>query len=317
MALYDQEAQTRLKEKMDYEQWFLDFLSKKQETLEGKQEITQITFKNRQPSANVHFAISDVFGSGAALEVINAMKPLTFVASYKILDMVFEWILQENHDAGTIKCVPWRFSEKIKVFSKSQIDFPPILQSQPYIKEYLFALYSKLLKFRNEVVHKNNFSVLGDKLKIETIEDGNSYVLELDPKELWAFVKIIIAVANLIIGDSAFDPQIERLLKYRLDRLSKIHGLAEFKQPMPIPINVLLEVPVENNLFPADLKIVRKELSRTFPTVDILFNLKIIGLVNDKPTVGWFFPFDSIPECDVLELRQDSHNNYRVSLEEK
>ena len=314
MISYDQGAQVRLKEKMDYEQWLLDFLSKTQETLEGERKVTQITLKNRQSGPNVHLGLSDVLGSGAALGVINAMRPLIFVASYKILDMIFEWILEENHNLGKIKHVPWRFSEKIEMFSKFQIDFPPILQSEPYIKEYLFALYSKLLKFRNEVVHKNNFSVIGDKLRIEAIEDTHSYVLELDPKELWAFVRITIAVANLLIGDSVFDPQIERLLRYRLDRLIKIHGLAEFKQPIPIPINVLLEVPMENNLFPADLNFLRKELSRIFPTVDISFNLKIIGTVNETPTVGWVFPFDSIPECDVLELCPDSYNKYRVSL---
>jgi hypothetical protein len=314
MDLYNREAQTRLKEKMDYEKWFLDFLFKTQETLGGKRKITQITFRNRQAGANVHLALSDVLGSGAALEVINAMRPLTFVASYKILDMIFEWILEENRDAGTIKRVPWRFSEKIEMFSKLQLDFPPILQSEPYIKDYLFAVYSKLLKFRNEVVHKNNFSVVGDKFTVETIENGHFSILELGPKELWALVKITIVVANLLIGDSAFDPQTDRLLKYCLDRLSKIHGLSEFKQPMPIPVNVLLEVPVENNLFPADLNFVRNQLSRTFPTVDILFNIKIIGLVNDKPTVGWFFPFDSLPECDVLELRPGSHDSYRISF---
>jgi hypothetical protein len=314
MPLYDQGAQVRLKEKMDYEQWLLDFLSKTQKSLEGERKVTQITLKNRQSGPNVHFALSDVLGSGAALEIINAMRPLIFVASYKILDMIFEWILQENRDSGKMKRVLWPFSEKIEMFSKFQIDFPPLLQSEPYIKEYLFALYSELLKFRNEIVHKNNFSVLEDKLRIEAIQDSHSYVLELGPKELWAFVEITIAIANLLIGDSVFDPQIERLLKYRLDHLSKIHGLAEFKQPLPIPIDVVLEVPEEGHIFPADLKFLREELRRIHPNVDILFNLKILGIVNKRPTVGWLFPFDAIPGCDLLELQPDSYNEYRVSL---
>jgi hypothetical protein len=314
MTIYDLAAIERLKEKVDYELWLLDFLSKKQDILEGGAKVTEITLRNRKPGPNVHIAISEVLGSGAALKIINAMRPLTFVASYKILDMIFEWILEENFRAWKIGEIPWRFSDKIRMLSVSRLDVPTLFQAVPYIEKYLFALYSNLLKFRNEIVHKHNFLIQGNILRIEASERGQNYTLELDPGELGAYVRIAIAGANLLTGDLAFGSQVDRLLKYHLDRLCKIHGLAGFKQEMPIPINVILEVPEENNVFPADLDFLRKELRRIHPSVDISFNLKVIGLVDEKPIVAWFFPYDSLPKNDLIELRPDSPDSYRISL---
>ena len=316
--MYDPNSQERLKEKVDYEIWLLDFLSKTQETFEGGTDISTITLMNRQAGAQVAVAFTEVLGSGAAMKVINAMSPLTFTASYKILDMIFEWILEENISIGNIKSVPWKFSEKIGLISKkyNQLAYPPIFQSNPYIKDYLFALYPNLLKFRNEVVHKHNFSVSDNNLTIDTDVEGKHYTLVLDRGELGAFVRTVVAVANLLTGVLSFGPWEDRLLKYHLDRIQKLHGLAGFKQTKPLLVNVVLKIPVEKGLFPADLKFVRQEINRIHPNVDVLFNLKIIGLVDGKPSTSWFFPADFVPKNDVFELRLDSHEKYRVPLSE-
>jgi len=314
--MYDQLARTRLQEKLGYELWLLDFLSRTQETFDGGANISTITLTNRQPGANVAIAVTEVIGSGAAMKVMEAMSPLTFIASYKIFDMIFEWILEENHEAGKVRRVPWRFSEKIEAISNSKLAFPSLLRSEPYIKEYLFKLYSNLLKFRTEVVHKHNFFISGNKLRIDTNEDGQSYTLELDPGELGAFVRVAVAAANLLTNVLSFGTEEDRLLKYHLDRIKKLHGLPEFGQRKPILVNVILKVRQEEGLFPADLRFVRKEINRIHPHVDTLFNLKVIGLVNDKPSIGWFFPANSVPKEDVLELRPDSHDEYRISPSE-
>ena len=46
------------------------------------------------------------------------MMPLTFVGSFKVLDMIFEWVLEENRKLGKIRQVPWRFTEKEKLLKK-------------------------------------------------------------------------------------------------------------------------------------------------------------------------------------------------------
>jgi len=316
MTMYDQTARTRLQEKLSYELWLLDFLSRTQETFEGGTDISTIKLEKGQP-IHISISISDTIGGGSALKVIEAMSPLTFVTSYKILDMVFEWILEENKEAGNITRVPWQFSEKIKLISNSKLVFPPLFQSEQYIREYLFTIYTNLLKFRNEVVHKHKFSVLGDILKIDTTEDGQIYTFELNRLKLGALARIVVAAANLLLGILPFEPQVDRLFKYHLDLIKESHGLAGFWEKKPVLVNVVLKVPEEKKLFPLDLEFVRKELCRIHPDVSILFNLKVIGIVNDEPSISWFFPVDSVPKDNFLELRPDSYEEYRSSLQEE
>jgi hypothetical protein len=89
--MYDQAVQSQLKEKISYELWFLDFLSKTQEIYEGGSNISTITLINREPStSHATMAFTETIGSGAAMEIMDKMMPLTFVASFKILDMIIE-----------------------------------------------------------------------------------------------------------------------------------------------------------------------------------------------------------------------------------
>ena len=319
LTMYNSSSYDRLKEKVDYEIWLLDFLSKTQETFEGGADISTITLTNRQIGALVAIQFTVVVGSEAAMKVMDAMSPLTFTASYKILDIVFEWILEENANAGNIKGVPWRFSEKIDVISKEhdKLTYPHIFRLNPYIREYFFALYSNLLKFRNQVVHKHNFSVSGNTLRIDTDVDGQHYTLVLDRGELGAFVRTVVAVANFLSGVLSFGPSEDRLLKYHLDRIQKLHSLGDFKQVKPLLVNVILNVPVEKGLFSADLKFVRQEINRIHPHADVVFNLKIIGLVDGKPSISWLFPADFVPKEDLFELHPDEHEEYRAPLSEK
>lgn len=320
MTTYNQAAQMRLREKLDYELWLLDFLSNTEETFTGGKELSTITLMNRQAGAHTELILTDSIGSRGAMEVMNAMSPLTFTASYKILDVIFEWILEENYTVGNIKDkIPWEFSKKIEKIKdyEPQLIYPPLIQSEPYIKDYLLALYDNLLKFRNEIIHNNKFSVTQGKLKVTAIKKGQLYTLELDQSELGAFVRIAVAVAYLLTGIMSFGRKEDRLLKYYLDQIQKLHGLSGFNQAKPLLVHVRLKVPIEEGIFPADLKFVRQEIRRIHPNADVLFTLEIIGLVNDEPCIAWLLPIDAVPETDLLELRSNSLAEYRTSLPEE
>ena len=314
--MYDTNSQKRLQEKADYEIWLLDFLSETLKTFEGDTDISTITLVNRQRGAHVDVHITEVLGAGAAMEVKNAISPLTFAATYKTLDMIFEWILEENVSIGNIKEVPWRFSEKIEMISKNynKLVYPPIFRSIPYIRDYLFALYSNLLKFRNEVVHKHSFSVSSTQLKIETEVDVEHYNLVLDRVELGAFVRTVVAAVNFLTGVLPLGRWEERLLKFHIDQIQKLHNLKMFGQAKPLLINVVLKVPAEKRVYPANLEFVRQEIRRIHRDADALFNLKVVGLVNGKPSVCWYFPANSVPDKDVFELHIGDYEKYRVSL---
>jgi len=316
MPIYDGSAQTRLREKLDYELWLLEFLSQSQERLAGGWSLSTITLTNREPGANQAITVTDFAGTGEAMKIMDAVSPLTFTASYKILDMIFEWILEENRNDGRIAQAPWRFSEKIETVrkGKNQLVSPPLFHSQRYVEEYLLAFYANLLKFRNEIVHNHRFSVSGGKLRIDAFEDGQSYTVELDPEELGAFVRIAVASANMLLGDLSLGLREDSLFKWNLDRIEKLHRLARFGQRKPLLVDVILKVDEQRGLFAADLKFVRETLGRIYPDADVQFNLKIVGLVKDQPSIGWFFPVNSVPRDDVIELGPDAYEEYRTAL---
>jgi hypothetical protein len=120
----------------------------------------------------------------------------------------------------------------------------------------------------------------------------------------------------MLAGVLSFTEREDCLLKYHLDRIKKLHGLSEFNEAKPILLDVILKVPEEKGMFPANLKFVREELNRIHPNVNVMFNLKVIGLINDKPSICWFFEYDFIPKDDIFEIKMDSYKEYRKSIEE-
>ncbi len=312
MIAYDQASQSLLKEKLCYELWCLEYIYKTKETLEGKTDINTIKLRNKQPKKHVILQSTFYMGSERALKVINTMMALTFAASYKLLDMIFEWILEENKRLRKLQDVPWSFTEKIEKVTTLPLVYPPTLESQPWAKDYLLALYKNLLRFRHEIVHRNKFLISDDRLIVEVIEEGRVYRLDLSKEKLSALVKTTVMAAKVLGGYSSLGNTEIMQLKYYLDQIIELHGLPEFGQKSPRFINVILDVPEENGSFPADLRTVREVIRKSYAGVHVLFALKVNGLVNDEPSISWFFPIDSVPQQDTIELRPGNYTEFRI-----
>ena len=69
------------------------------------------------------------------------MMPFTFMATFKALDMIFEWVLEENFTN-----VHGPFKKKVELLKKeSNLQLPPLFDSQPYLYTYAKALFCQLL----------------------------------------------------------------------------------------------------------------------------------------------------------------------------
>ncbi len=313
--MFDRPAQTRLRDRLDYESWLLDFISNTLEMFEGGIDPQKITLTNRQYDQVVETKVHEWAGEGKVMELMTSIMPLMFTAAYKIVDAIFEWVLQENRNLGVIDEVPWKFSAKIATVLRydSRLTFPPLFQSMPYIKEYLFAIYSKSLKFRNEIVHNHQFSIANDTLHINTVERGEIFTLNLNRLALSGFVRTSVMVANLLTQSCSLGTREDCLLKYYLDQCEKLHALPRFDQKKPILVYVVLKVPEEKGVFPADLKYVRDNVAKIHPDAEVLFDLEVIGLVDNHTSIRWFFKSDSVPEQDLLQLSKDDYEAQRTS----
>jgi hypothetical protein len=207
--MYDTTAQQRLTDKLDYEIWVLDFLSTMMDLFHGGTDISTIQLMNRG-EVKRFLSIHDHLGTKYAQQVIDTMAPLTFTASYKVLDMIYEWILEENLSVGVITEVPWKFSKKVNLIKLTDLIYPSLFTSNPHLKDYSFAFFTNLLPYRNDIVHNHNFSVLADRITLVDSKAGTN--LTLDRTHIGYLVRFVVAVAQCLVGKVVFDIFIDRLI---------------------------------------------------------------------------------------------------------
>jgi hypothetical protein len=242
---------------------------------------------------------------------MDAMAPLTFTASYKMLDMIFEWILEENHRSGNISKVPWRFSDKLKLLANScKLQFPPLFRSHQYLHVYSEALFRRLLPYRNAIVHDKNFSVSRDTLTLTSSKNGIS--LTLSRVHIGCLVRFVIALVRALAGVVVVDTYTDNLMRYHLDALATAHGLAIFNQQMPLLVHVELTVPRHGDSFPANLKQARDTVRRIHPGKDVVFNLTVLAVEGENLIAKWYFAAEEVPALDLVTFGQDSHKTHRL-----
>lgn len=311
MSIYDATALSRLLDKLDYEIWLLDFLGKTEGSFEGGAELSTIELKNNETTAGIGVGFTEHLGAGYAKRVIDAISPLVFTASYKILDMVYEWILEENQNDGVVAEVPWRFSEKLALIAGISLKYPSLFISNRYLQNYSFALLKNLLPYRNEVVHNHKFSVSTGMLVVDDVKTG--YQLRLDRRQLGFLVRFVTALGKCLGGKLSFDMISDRLFKYHLDQLVTVHGLAAFGQSLPLVVNVELSVPKTEDVYPANLKQVRETIQRIYPKSDVLFNLIVLAFDGETLAAKWYFPAGDAPTKELEIFTPKSHAQYRQS----
>lgn len=311
--MYNQTSLERFEEKVGYELWYLKYIAKTQDIFEGGEELTTVEFDSEIiDRVNVDIKISEIVGIGHAMNVIEAISPLTFVSAYKIIDMIFEWILEVNLTLGNINKVPWQYSQKVKILKEKNLQYPSIMISKPYLGEYLFALYDNLAKFRHEIIHNNHFLLSNKKLKVETIDKGVSYTLEMDEVQMGALVRLVIAYVKLLLVKLQYGPKEENLMKCNFDMLSKFHGLTIFGEDIQVEVEVIYNVLYNEGVFLIDLMHIRKKLKQIFPESDAIFNLNIFGYEDKKQTHIWKIPAYHVPDSDQLKLTYNDFLIYKI-----
>lgn len=309
--MFDSDFKELLKEKIAYELWLLQFIMAKEDAIGGSTDATKVILFNHKETAKVYISCSDTLGGGAALEVLDSMMPLSFIVVYKIIDIIFETILEENYAEGILDrkdSRAWDFKEKVKRVKRTDIKFPPFFQEYSYVLDYLRQIYIDILEFRHEIVHRNQFKVSHDEGKMtiayQKKETDEERKLDITRVTLGHFMRSIVLVANVLNGDKEFGKKEDVLFKYYWDRTEALHNLPLFNQDIPVEIDVELNVIKENGKFPVDLNFVRRKLAAIMPDANVLFNLTVNALENDSVVKSWYFDAENVPDVEVMELTE-------------
>ncbi len=308
MASRQSTARGRLLDKLDYEAWLLDFLEKRYDMAMGKEDIPVLVIRSGEQPDRLERGSEEWVGSGTT--ILDAMMPFTFIASFKTLDMIFEWILEENCKSGNIQTVPWQFDAKVKLLNKN-LKLPSLFKSQPHLYTYPKALFCQLLPYRNEVIHNNSFSVSGDTLTLSSSKMGTS--LTLSSRHVDYLVRFVRALVRALASEIAIDAYTDKILRHYLDILAPVHGLATFNQQVPRFVHIKLEVPKYGSAFPADLKQVRDKVVHKF-SPDVIFDLTVLAMEDGDLIAKWYFAPEEVPDLDVMTFYEESHKAHRVAL---
>ena len=306
--MYDHKARQELLDKLDYELWLLNQLAEYQ-IFDGGTDIATLKIRDGKLDTTI---LDSGEENAPWSRVVTDITPLVFTASYKILDMIFEWILEENHSAGNIKKVPWGFQEKLKLLKgKPKLQYPPLFTTKKYLHSYSEALFRRLLPYRNEIVHNKAFSVANDQLILSSSKNKN-IGLTLSRAQLGCLVRFIVALARALTGVIKVDAHRGRLLKYYLNSLTTAHGLRAFKQKKLFLVNVEFAVSKRCDSFPVNLKQIRNTVSAKFPTQDVAFNLTVQAVDGDNLVAKWYFKEEDVPTSDEVTFDEGSYKAYRV-----
>ncbi|TMS41334.1 MAG: hypothetical protein FGO69_08755 [Methanobacterium sp.] len=323
MVVYDVEAKKLLEEEIEYELWLLEFLSTENIFYE-KDHLDFYTFinykTNKSKGVNIYLGMK----KGLHDVLLNQLRPLSFVSCFKILDLIFEWILKLN-ESNILNHIPktkdkkyfqkgvWSFLFKIDLLESydNVIDNPPFLDNNPDISKHLFELYKNLKDYRNAVIHKQNFDNSGSSLEITY--DSNKLTISKD--QLTYFFMIILTIAKILMGKIQLNGFERGLFKYYFDQIQNLHQYTLFnkKKPRLVDVEWFLD-----NTSKVDLNFIKNEL-KTYDeckNLEIKFNLLIIGIENDKINQAWNFKSEDIENIDILDLESSTYNDKLISNEE-
>ena len=307
--MYSRKSKQRLKEKLDYEFWLLEFISETQTICQGGIDISTIKLISGEDKTAACLNFEEHFGTSFGQRIFDVLAPMTFVASFKVLDMIYEWILEENKEANIINKVPLGYREKMQMFSSPSIKYPPLFIANPYLYEYSFQFYTSLLPYRNEIIHHHNVSVTGDTISITSSRAGTT--LTLNGIQQTHLIKFVVSIAQCLTIQREYDSFLEILLRYHLDQLAFFHGLPVFNQELPLLISIELKVPEANGRFLVDLNFVINQVTKIYPRSTVVFSLKVIGIKNDNVLATWVFPVAKVPSSDTFVLDYESYPEYR------
>ena len=313
--MYDHKAQQELLDKLDYELWLLNQLAEYQ-IFDGGTDIATFKIKSGESETGILDLDSEEV-SVPWSRVATAITPLVFTASYKMLDMIFEWILEQNHRAGKLSESPsrsrWGFKKKLNhLKSDSKLQYPPLFTTQTYLHSYSEALFCRLLPYRNKIVHSKTSPVCKDKLILSSSIDEN-IKLTLSRAQIGYLVRFVVALARALAGVIEVDAHMDRLLKYYLDPLKTAHGLKDFKQQKPPLVNVELEeVPNRCGSFSVNLKQIRDIVSTKSSIQDVVFNLTVQAVDGESLIATWYFKEEDVPPLDGVTFNEGSYKEHRV-----
>jgi hypothetical protein len=241
---------------------------------------------------------------------LEAGAPLIFSTAFKLLDMLIEWVLMENGIPSTP-----RFVQKINAI-KEPVVFPPLIASQPWLKDSFIGLYEQLEPLRGTIIHDRSFRSNNGILEVSSSKHGTTGpVIIFNTDDLRILSNFLVSIQRFLTGTWSIDLFQEKRLRRMVDELAKYHKMPLLGQLQPQLLNVRVYKKEENPI-KCDLSEIRKDLAVRFVGMDFLFNLEIISISKDpSTTIAYLVPWNQISDTDnVFTISLDNLAQFTIDF---
>ncbi len=148
--------------------------------------------------------------SGAAVHAaLDRLRPLAFSATFKLQDMIAEWILRAN---GVFK---WRFTEKLTGYDRlreaSNLVEPEFFAARAVLSRAFWELYRFLEPFRGGVLHSGGVTLESD--CTVTMNARNGSALRFTPTQQGSYMRAMCLISKVMGGQVHAGSFLENLIE--------------------------------------------------------------------------------------------------------
>jgi hypothetical protein len=262
---------------------------------------TTVTLGDLTPEGELRRAVSMVGRSdmsGTAVRAaLSRLRPLAFSASFKLQDMVAEWLLRANGVSD------WQFSKKLAAYDKllgsGSLASPPLLAANSPVSKAFWELYRFLVPFRGTVMHSGGVLVRSDGTVSIT---KDSRALDFTSTQQASYMRAMCLIGKILSAQLSSNAFVKSLIESDLCELAVHH-----KQPgltvtysrlasleVEVPPSHVRAAPVA---FEVDFDQLRRTMEKTYGvgnTARIYFCATIRASSGDQH-FRWGLPFEAIP----------------------
>lgn len=224
--------------------------------------------------------------------------PLVFVISFKLLDMLLEWVLERNRFSSSYK-----FVQKIADLKKG-VTFPPFFTSRSWLQDRIIALYEHLEPLRGTIIHACHFKSSDGMLHVSNLKSGTvgpEVIIRVN--ELRSLAVLAVSLLRYVDGAWVIDPFREKHLRRTLDEIKHLHGLSSLGQKVPRFLTVRVFAKWSDSI-KVDLKRIRDDVALMCPDQDVVFDLRVVTVNADGGKMtGYLFPWDEINGVNAQLVR--------------
>lgn len=284
-SAFGKTALIQLAERTEYETWLLEDVYRlvEQELFPTWPDAVVYPLDNSKAYFFVHGCAKIAIGDWRP-GFLNAGTPLIFVSTFKLLDMLFEWVLEENGVSST-----YRFQQKLNHL-KASLALPPLLESRLWLKERLIGLYRTLEPLRGTIIHDKHFTVTDGAIRVSSSKKGIiGAEIEISATNLRKLAVSIVSVLKYLVEDWPLDEFREKVLRHDLDELVMFHHLPLLGQKAPFHTCVRV-YSTASDPFQVDLETIQRDLAVKYADQDYSFDLRILLVKNNAVVDAYLFP---------------------------